>query len=38
MTRVATTIPFPIDWLPDGQLLVVPGPGQRARMTESGNP
>jgi hypothetical protein len=29
MMRVPTTIPFFIDWLPDGQLLVVAGPGQR---------
>ena len=36
MTRVPTTIPFSIDWLPDGQLLVVAGPGQRARMTGVG--
>jgi sugar lactone lactonase YvrE len=26
MTRVPTTIPFSIDWLPDGRLLVVSGP------------
>jgi hypothetical protein len=37
MMRVPTTIPFFIDWLPDGQLLVVAGPGQRTRMTESGH-
>ena len=24
-----TTIPFSIDWLPDGQLLMVAGPEQR---------
>jgi hypothetical protein len=35
--RVPATIPFSIDWLPDGQLQVVAGPGQRARMTESGH-
>jgi len=29
VTRVPTTIPFSIDWLPDGQLLVVAGPEQR---------
>ena len=29
MTRVPTTIPLSIDWLPDGQLLVVAGPGER---------
>ena len=29
ITRVPTTIPFSIDWLPDGQLLVVAGPEQR---------
>ncbi len=28
-TRVPTTIPFSIDWLPNGQLLVVAGPEQR---------
>jgi len=27
VTRVPTTIPFSIDWLPDGRLLVVSGPG-----------
>jgi hypothetical protein len=27
MMRVPATIPFSIDWLPDGQLLVVAGPG-----------
>ena len=26
MARVPTTIPFSIDWLPDGRLLVVCGP------------
>jgi sugar lactone lactonase YvrE len=26
MARVATTLPFSIDWLPDGRLLVVSGP------------
>ena len=26
ITRVPTTIPFSIDWLPDGQLLIVAGP------------
>jgi sugar lactone lactonase YvrE len=26
MARVPTTIPFSIDWLPDGRLLVVSGP------------
>jgi sugar lactone lactonase YvrE len=29
ITRVPTTIPFSIDWLPDGQLLIVAGPEQR---------
>ena len=29
VTRVPTTLPFSIDWLPDGQLLVVSGPEQR---------
>ena len=29
VTRVPTTLPFSIDWLPDGQLLVVAGPEQR---------
>ena len=29
ITRVPTTIPFSIDWLSDGQLLVVAGPEQR---------
>ncbi len=29
VTQVPTTIPFSIDWLPDGQLLVVAGPEQR---------
>ena len=29
VTRVPTTIPFSIDWLPNGQLLVVAGPEQR---------
>jgi sugar lactone lactonase YvrE len=29
ITRVPTTIPFSIDWLPDGRLLVVAGPEQR---------
>ena len=27
--QVPTTIPFSIDWLPNGQLLVVAGPEQR---------
>jgi len=27
MMWLPTTIPFSIDWLPDGQLLVVAGPG-----------
>ena len=26
MARVSTTIPFSIDWLPDGRLLIVSGP------------
>jgi sugar lactone lactonase YvrE len=26
VTRVPTTLPFSIDWLPDGRLLVVSGP------------
>jgi sugar lactone lactonase YvrE len=29
ITRVPTTLPFSIDWLPDGPLLVVAGPEQR---------
>jgi sugar lactone lactonase YvrE len=29
VTNVPTTIPFSIDWLPDGQLLIVAGPEQR---------
>jgi sugar lactone lactonase YvrE len=29
VTRVPTTLPFSIDWLSDGQLLVVAGPEQR---------
>ena len=29
VTQVPTTLPFSIDWLPDGQLLVVAGPEQR---------
>jgi len=29
VTQVPTTIPFSIDWLPDGRLLVVTGPEQR---------
>ena len=29
VTRVPTSLPFSIDWLPDGQLLVVAGPEQR---------
>ena len=29
MARVPTTIPFSIDWLPDGRLLVVCGPERR---------
>lgn len=29
MARVPTTIPFSIDWLPDGRLLVVSGPEAR---------
>ena len=29
MTRVPTGLPFSIDWLSDGQLLVVAGPEQR---------
>jgi sugar lactone lactonase YvrE len=29
ISRVPSTIPFSIDWLPDGQLLVVAGPEQR---------
>jgi sugar lactone lactonase YvrE len=28
VTRVPTTIPFSIDWLPDGRLLIVSGPEQ----------
>jgi sugar lactone lactonase YvrE len=27
--RVDTTIPFSIDWLPDGRMLIVDGPGRR---------
>jgi sugar lactone lactonase YvrE len=29
VTKVPTTIPFSIDWLPSGQLLIVAGPEQR---------
>jgi sugar lactone lactonase YvrE len=29
VTKVPTTIPFSIDWLPSGQLLIVSGPEQR---------
>jgi len=29
MTKVPTTIPFSIDWLPSGQLLIVAGPERR---------
>src|SRR5579859_7357478 len=29
MARVPTTVPFSIDWLPDGRLLVVSGPEAR---------
>lgn len=29
MVRVPTTIPFCIDWLPDGRLLIVSGPEAR---------
>jgi sugar lactone lactonase YvrE len=38
ITRVPTTIPFSIDWLPDGQLVVVAGPEQRLlRMEPDGS-
>ena len=30
ITQVPSTIPFSIDWLPDGRLLVVAGPGAAA--------
>jgi sugar lactone lactonase YvrE len=37
MAHVATTLPFSIDWLPDGQLLVVSGPeGLLLRQDSSG--
>ncbi|GAB2635863.1 SMP-30/gluconolactonase/LRE family protein [Kribbella swartbergensis] len=37
MARVPTTIPFSIDWLPDGRLLVVAGPeGMLLRQEPSG--
>jgi sugar lactone lactonase YvrE len=35
ITRVPTTIPFSIDWLPDGRLLVVAGPERRLLRQES---
>jgi sugar lactone lactonase YvrE len=35
ITEVPTTIPFSIDWLPDGQLLVVSGPEQRLLRREA---
>jgi sugar lactone lactonase YvrE len=35
ITGVPTTIPFSIDWLPDGQLLIVAGPEQRLLRRES---
>ncbi len=35
MARVPTTIPFSIDWLPDGRLLVVSGPEARLLRLES---
>ena len=34
MARVPTTIPFSIDWLPDGRLLVVSGPEGRVLRQE----
>src|SRR5918996_3077350 len=38
MARVPTTIPFSIDWLPDGRLLVVSGPeGLLLRQESSGD-
>jgi sugar lactone lactonase YvrE len=38
ITQVPTTIPFSIDWLPDGQLLVVAGPEQRAERDRGRRP
>jgi sugar lactone lactonase YvrE len=35
MARVPTTIPFSIDWLPDGRLLIVAGPEGRLLRQES---
>ena len=35
MARVPTTIPFSIDWLPDGRLLVVSGPEARLLRLEA---
>ena len=35
MARVPTTLPFSIDWLPDGRLLVVAGPEGRLLRQES---
>ena len=35
ITKVPTTIPFSIDWLPDGRLLVVAGPERRLLRQES---
>ena len=37
MARVPTTIPFSIDWLPDGRMIVVSGPEARLlRMNQTG--
>src|SRR5438309_6779496 len=35
MARVPTTVPFSIDWLPDGRLLVVSGPEARLLRQEA---
>ncbi len=34
MARVPTTVPFSIDWLPDGRLLIVSGPEARLLLQE----
>src|SRR5712692_7311341 len=35
MARVPTTVPFSIDWLPDGRMLVVSGPEARLLRQEA---
>ncbi len=35
VARVSTTIPFSIDWLPDGRLLILSGPERLLLRRES---